>query len=257
MGALEFGYTFFALTAIIAARYFLVAGLFHYALLSAEQPRIYAMKLSSRRPNIAAMKKEIYWSIISSFIYALPATAVLMLWQNGGTQLYTNVDEYGWVYIPFSIGLYLFLHDTYFYWTHRAMHLPHLFSFFHKVHHESRPTSPWAAFSFHPSESLVGAIFLPFLALFIPIHIGALLFILTLMTVCAVLNHSGYEVIRDSWIKKGFLGRHFITATHHNVHHENYHVNFGLYFRFWDKLMKTDLFDVNIDGQLDSIDAAK
>ena len=63
------------------------------------------------------------------------------------------------------------------------------------MHHESRPPTPWAAFSFHPYESIIGAVFLPVLALVVPIHVGAILFILTVMTVCAVLNHSGFEVL--------------------------------------------------------------
>ena len=246
MTPLVFLTTFLGLTFIVALRYFAVAGLFHYLLLGKNGPKISARHLAKSRPKDSAMAQEIRWSIISSFIYAFPATLVIAIWQDGGTQLYTNMGDFGWAYIPVSVLIVLFLHDTYFYWTHRWMHLPRLFAVMHKVHHASRPTSPWAAFSFHPTESIIGAIFLPLLVFFVPLHIGALLFILTLMTVCAVLNHSGYELMRDSWLK-GFIGKHLITAAHHNLHHENYAVNFALYFRFWDRVMNTDLFEEAYD----------
>ena len=254
MTPLAFVTTFLGLTFIVALRYVAVAGLFHYLLLTKDGPKVSARKLSKARPKNSAMMQEIRWSMISSFIYALPAALVIGVWQEGGTRIYTDVSEYGWAYIPVSVLVVLFLHDTYFYWTHRLMHLPRLFPVMHKVHHASRPTSPWAAFSFHPTESVTGAILLPILVFLIPLHIGTILFILTFMTVCAVLNHSGYEVMRDSWLR-GFVGRHLITAAHHNLHHENYSVNYALYFRFWDKLMKTDIFDEAYDFLVPHADA--
>jgi sterol desaturase/sphingolipid hydroxylase (fatty acid hydroxylase superfamily) len=36
------------------------------------------------------------------------------------------------------------------------------------------------------------------------------------------------------------LGGWLITASHHQRHHEEYRCNYGLYFRFWDRLCGTD-----------------
>ena len=37
---------------------------------------------------------------------------------------------------------------------------------------------------------------------------------------------------------------HFLTqiytATHHQLHHDKYNCNYGLYFRLWDRLLGTD-----------------
>ncbi|MEM9989755.1 MAG: sterol desaturase family protein, partial [Pseudomonadota bacterium] len=77
------------------------------------------------------------------------------------------------------------------------------------------------------------------LAFVIPMHIGVFLFLLTVMTFNAVANHSGWEI----WPKRfldGPLGRHLITARHHNLHHTRFQRNYGLYFRFWDRWMGTD-----------------
>ena len=75
-----------------------------------------------------------------------------------------------------------------------------------------------------------------------PLHVGAALFILTLMTVASVLNHAGWEVFPNAWLR-GPFGRQMITASHHHLHHSNFRVNFGLYFRFWDRVCGTDVME--------------
>ena len=238
--------TFLALTAIIALRYLMISGLFYWLLWGRAPEKVGAIKLMQGWPKPGAVRREIGWSLASSFIYAAPAAVVFEIWRLGGSAVYLDINEYPLWYVPVSIFAYLLLHDTYFYWTHRLMHLKPLFSVMHKVHHESRPPTPWAAFSFHPYESVVGAIFLPLLALFIPIHAGAILFILTVMTLAAVLNHSGWEILPKWWLK-GPPGRHLITAAHHDLHHKNPRTNYALYFRFWDKLMGTDVMESEYD----------
>jgi sterol desaturase/sphingolipid hydroxylase (fatty acid hydroxylase superfamily) len=60
-----------------------------------------------------------------------------------------------------------------------------------------------------------------------------------LMTINSVFNHAGWEVYPKRWVD-GWWGRHIITASHHNLHHTKYRGNYGLYFRFWDKVCGTD-----------------
>ena len=230
------------LTVIIVARYFAIAGFFYWVLWKSPSNPLRARKLTKIVPPGWLIRSEIRWSAIASLIYAIPGAIVIEAWKGGQTALYLNVADHGWAYLFFSIPLYLFIHDTYFYWTHRLMHHRTLFPIFHSVHHESRQPTPWAAFSFHPYESVIGAVILPILVFVIPIHVGAILFILLLMTVVSVTNHSGYEILPDP-VLRGLIGRHWISAAHHNRHHLNYRSNFGLYFRFWDKVMDTDEFE--------------
>jgi sterol desaturase/sphingolipid hydroxylase (fatty acid hydroxylase superfamily) len=234
--------TFCALFVIIAARYFAVAGLFYWLLWGRDPQHVLAMRLSKVPPSRGDMLHEIKWSLISSLIFAFPGAIVIEAWKAGGTALYGDIGKFGLWYVPVSVLVYLFLHDTYFYWTHRIMHHPKLFARMHRTHHMSRNPTPWAAFSFHPWESALGAVFLPAVVFFVPLHVGAALFILVLMTVASVLNHTGWEIFPKSWMR-GPLGQHVITAMHHDLHHHNYKVNFGLYFRFWDKLMGTDVME--------------
>ena len=233
--------TWGALVAIIWVRYFIIAGLFYALLWLRPSNKVHGDLLVEARPDPAIIRHEVTMSLISSIIYALPGAMVIEAWKAGGTAIYSHdpitLLDYG--YIPLSIFIYLFIHDTYFYWTHRVMHLPHFFKATHLTHHRSRRPTPWAAFSFHPWEAIISAWPLPLLTFFLPIHVSAVFFLLILMTYCSVANHAGWEIIPRKWLLTRF-GRTIITASHHQRHHKDYNANYGLYFRFWDQICKTD-----------------
>lgn len=221
-----------AMTAIVALRYLAASGLFAWAT-ARVRPGLYA-KL---RPQI---RREIGWSLLSAAIYGIPAGVVAWGWQSHGwTRIYLEPDAYPLWYLPLSLLLYLFAHDTWFYWTHRLMHRPRWFRIAHAVHHDSRPPTAWAAMSFHPIEAITGAVVIPVLVFLIPIHAGVLGAVLAIMTVMGVTNHMGWEMF-PRFVVHSRLGRWVITASHHQRHHESYQCNYGLYFRFWDRLCGTD-----------------
>ncbi|NJC35088.1 sterol desaturase/sphingolipid hydroxylase (fatty acid hydroxylase superfamily) [Sphingomonas jejuensis] len=221
-----------AMTLIVGVRYLLTSGGFALAT-RARHPGLYA----GLNPQI---RREIAWSLASAAIYGIPAGVVAWLWQNlGWTRIYTDVSDWPLWMLPVSVLSFLVAHDAWFYWTHRWMHRPKPFRVVHAVHHASRPPTAWAAMSFHPWEALSGAVVIPTLVFLIPIHVGALGFVLLTMTVMGVTNHMGWEVF-PRFIVEGPLGRWLITASHHQRHHERYGCNYGLYFRFWDRLCGTD-----------------
>jgi len=233
--------TYFAFTAIIIGRYFLIVWPIHWALWKRPSDRVKARRLSRRNPTQETIHHEIKLSVISAFIYALPAALVVEVWKAGGTALYSGAvtTPSGLLYLAFSGFLFLFIQDTYFYWTHRVMHHKKLFALTHAGHHKSVQPTPWASFSFDPIEAVISAWLLPVMAIFIPLHVGMALALLMLMTVNAVFNHAGWEVYPDRWVK-GWFGKIMITASHHNLHHTKFTGNYGLYFRFWDQVMGTD-----------------
>jgi sterol desaturase/sphingolipid hydroxylase (fatty acid hydroxylase superfamily) len=116
---------------------------------------------------------------------------------------------------------------------------PWLFRAAHAVHHRSRPPTAWAAMSFHPLESLSAAWLVPALTFLVPIHVGALGVVLGVMTFFGVTNHMGWEIFPRRWVG-GAFGAAMISASHHHLHHSRYGANYGLYFRFWDRLCGTD-----------------
>jgi len=221
-----------AMVAIVALRYLATSGLFAW--------------LGTRRfPGLhrglgPQIRREIGWSLASAVIYGLPAGIVAWGWQaRGWTRIYDDAAAYPLWWMPVSLLLCLFLHDTWFYWTHRWMHVPRVFRAIHAVHHDSRPPTAWAAMSFHPGEALTGAFVIPALVFILPLHSGVVMALLLVMTLMGVSNHMGWEMF-PRWLVHGRAGRWLITATHHQLHHDRYQCNYGLYFRFWDRLCGTD-----------------
>ncbi len=219
-------------SAFVAIRYFASSGLFAW-ITQRTRPGLYA-------DRTIQIRKEIRWSLIATLIYGAPAGMIFWSWNHlGWTRLYADWSAYPLWCLPLSVALYLFAQDTWFYWTHRAMHRPALFKRMHGVHHDSRPPTAWTAMSFHPLESLTGAVLIPVLVFIIPIHLAMLGVVLTVATIMGVTNHMGWEMF-PRWLVHSPLGHWMITASHHERHHEEYRCNFGLYFRFWDHLCGTD-----------------
>lgn len=66
---------------------------------------------------------------------------------------------------------------------------------------------------------------------------GALACYVVFLKALNVISHLGYETY-PPWV-----GRWFITSTHHNLHHTRGRGHFMLYFNIWDRLMGTNADD--------------
>jgi sterol desaturase/sphingolipid hydroxylase (fatty acid hydroxylase superfamily) len=216
-----------------------VAGL-AYALIWRRGGAVAGRRLNRDPPRAATIRHELRLSLMSSWIYALPATLAVVAWKQGDTLVYLDPARYGLAWLFVSGALYLLIQDAYYYWLHRLMHHPAIFRHVHAGHHRSRQPTPFASFSFDWAEAALNAWVMPALVFVIPIHPAVILALLSLATVAAVLNHAGAEVL-PRWVVEGWIGRWLISASHHSLHHSHYGKNFGLYFRVWDKLMGTDM----------------
>jgi sterol desaturase/sphingolipid hydroxylase (fatty acid hydroxylase superfamily) len=227
------------LSGIVFLRYVFASGIFYLLFYIFFKEKYWHRKISERLRPEKQHWKEIKWSVITSVIFGLSGTGLLFLWQNGYSQIYTDISDYGILYFFISLGIALFLHESYYYWLHRWMHRPKIYRLVHKVHHNSIVTSPWTSFSFHPLESILQALVVPVIVLFLPIHFVALSLLLIIMTVSAAINHLDIEIYPEGgeqhWLWKWIIG-----ATHHSLHHSQFRFNFGLYFTFWDKWMNTE-----------------
>ena len=54
-----------------------------------------------------------------------------------------------------------------------------------------------------------------------------------------VYGHLGYEIM-PKWFRQTIMFEFFNTSLHHNMHHRKFKWNYGLYFRVWDRIMKTE-----------------
>lgn len=196
-------------------------------------------KVNPDQPSRSDVWRELRWSISSLFVYGAIAGLTYALVKNGWTGMYFEIAEYGWLWFFASIAAAIVIHDTYFYWTHRAMHHRRLFKIFHRIHHLSTNPSPWAAYAFSPLEAVVQALIIPLIAFLIPIHPVALLAFSIWQVALNVAGHTGYE-----YGARGFMGtwasKLINTPTHHVQHHETFRGNYGLYFNYWDRLMGTN-----------------
>lgn len=222
---------------MVAFRYFLVAGIFFYIFYIKKAETV--QKITPKPYAKKQFQKEIYWSLLSSFIFAVFGAFAFLLWYHGYTQIYINIDDFAWTYFFLSLFVAMFLHETYYYFLHRFMHQPKIYRIIHKVHHDSFVPSPWTAFSFHPLEATLEAIILPLLVLILPLHYYTIVVHLTIMTLSSVINHLDIEIYPKG-SEKHFFGKWWIGATHHSLHHSQFKYNFGLYFTFWDKILKTE-----------------
>ncbi len=204
------------------------------------------------------IKKEIRWAFVSTVIFAAMTCATLWLYQQGYTKIYTNLHQHSMLYFVASIFGLLIGYETYYYWLHRWMHKPSVFRHVHKVHHDSIHTSVFTSFSFHPLEAFLQFIFLPLILFVMPVHIYAVGIVLTLMTLSAIINHASVEIF-PARFHKHRLGRWLIGATHHDLHHKEFKSNFGLYFTFWDKWMKTESarFEKQFEQNTESVNQSR
>lgn len=229
---------FFAILAVIFLRYVFLASIAFLIYYVIRKKSISFRKIQLKFPVLKDYQREFLYSVSTAIIFATMGYLFFFGPLAKYTMIYRDISQYGLVYFFLSIGLTLLVHDTYFYWTHRWMHQPSVYKYFHRVHHLSTNPSPWAAMAFHPLEAVVefGIIaIVPFLFPIHPLAIG--LFLLTMM-IYNVYGHLGYELYPKGF-SKSRVGRWVNTSVNHNQHHQYFTGNYGLYFLWWDRWMHT------------------
>lgn len=229
----------FLMFLIISGRYLVISSVFYFFFYKIRKKQWQNRKVGTNSYSKEQIQKDIGVSIINSFIFSLIGVLTVLAWQNGITSFYLEIAEYGWIYIVASLFLIMLIHETYYYFLHRFMHHPKVYKIIHKTHHYSITPSPFTAFSFHPIEGILQAIILPLLILFIPIHYSVLVVYLFIMTFSSIINHLDIEIYPKGF-EKHMIGKWLIGSTHHSLHHSQFRYNYGLYFTFWDKLLKTE-----------------
>lgn len=223
---------------LIALRYFIVAGvafLICYVLL---RRHIFNKKIQLRFPKRKDYAREISFSCVTIVIFALVPTVILRRPVVEYTMYYRNISDYSIVWFVLAFPLMFFLHDAYFYWTHRFMHWKRVFPWFHKIHHLSTNPSPWAAFAFHPLEAIVEIGIFPIVVFIMPLTYAHLITFFVAQMLYNVYGHLGWELY-PRWFARHQFGKWINTSVNHNQHHQFFKGNYGLYFLWWDRWMGT------------------
>jgi Delta7-sterol 5-desaturase len=190
--------------------------------------------------TLGQRQRELRASIEAGGIFALQFVPLTYAMRAGWTRIYSDVDDFGWIYLFASFALALILHDTYFYWTHRWMHRPGVFRRVHLHHHRSSAPSAWAAFSFHPVESAIQGAIHWILPLVLPLHTSVLAAFVLWATFHSAIIHCGHDVLASGTAgpRPRYLGW-LNTTVEHDAHHRGAPGGFALYFSFWDRWLGT------------------
>lgn len=223
----------------IVYRYLIFTGGFYLFFYVWKNKKYWASKIQQRYPDKKLILHEIKYSFITMLIFGVVVLLTISAGKHGLTLAYKPADKYGYPYYIASIILMILVHDTYFYWSHRLLHWKPLFKTVHKTHHLSVNPSPFAAYSFHPVEALVEVGIIPLVAFTIPHHPTAITIFAIYSLLLNVTGHLGYELFPKGFTNHSLFKWHN-TSTHHNMHHRLVKCNYGLYFNFWDRVMKTN-----------------
>lgn len=249
---------FFVILCLFMFLYYLIpVSAAYYIFFVSKNTRWKNRRIQDRSPSIESIKREIKWSVLSIVIFSILASILYQFIKANRTQLYFEVDDYGIFYLCVSPLLAMFIHDTYYYWLHRAMHHKMLFKYFHCVHHKSKTPTPWAIYSFQPLEAIFTFFSFALLIFFLPLHPIALTLYLLISLITNIGGHIGHEIMPAWFVHKLFF-KFSLPVTFHDLHHSSMKTNYGAYFNFWDRWMKT----VHVEyektfGEVCSRDASK
>lgn len=129
----------------------------------------------------------------------------------------------------------LILFDAWFYWAHRAMHLPKLYKY-HRVHHQSKAPTVWSTYSDHPIDAVAHQAFLLLAPLILPIPPWVLIAHRAIDHVNGTIGHAGFEYFAAPGARRPSPG---LCTTFHDQHHERFTVNYGNFLSIWDRMMGT------------------
>lgn len=220
------------------ARYLSVSGGAYLYFWQFRKRHSWRRKLQKQAFQFKDIIRELALSLLTSSVFAavlcIPFHPDVLPW----TQIYLHIEDYGVGWWITSFFILLFVHDTYFYWMHRLVHHPKLFSLIHRVHHLSRNPTPFAAYSFHPTEAILEIIWILPLAFILPVHPSMLILFSLVSLAFNVIGHLGIEIYPEGWKTHPVL-KYLNRSTLHNDHHRYSHRNYGLYFTWWDRKMGT------------------
>ncbi len=228
-----------SISSLVSSRYFLTAGVAFVLFYVLFRRQVSSRRIQAKFPLPKDYAREIGYSFLTIVIFAAVPTFLLGNPSiSSHTTLYTDISQHSSLYFWLAFPLMVVMHDTYFYWTHRLMHHPKLFRVFHLVHHRSTNPSPWAAYAFHPLEAVVEAGIYAIFLFTIPVHPIHLGGFFLFMIVYNVYGHLGYELYPAGFSRHRAFGW-INTSVSHNMHHQHFKHNYGLYFTYWDRWMGT------------------
>ena len=199
-------------------------------------------RIQQRTATFADRRREFFLSVQTVAVFALVGLLTFAGIRGGVIAMHHGPDINLGVLVAQIVAMVV-LHDAWFYWMHRGLHLKALFLKAHAAHHKSRTPTSWASYAFAPIESVFESLYVPALLLGIswisPIYPLAIFLFLGHQIARNAIGHSGHELAWPGFTRSRWTGW-LTTTTHHDLHHSEGRYNFGLYFTYWDRMMGTE-----------------
>ena len=191
--------------------------------------------------NPKKFKKDIK-KIIFLYLFNLVIISNFFIYFIGRFLKCRNDNNYPSLFETFiCVHIFILFEDFGFYWNHRILHLPFLYSKIHKVHHSNYNVFHITSVYVHPLEHCIGNL--------MPSFIGALVFgpYFHFISFSVFLGyrllktheaHGGYDLIYS-------LFRLFpksVGANFHDFHHLKNVGNYGSFLSFWDDMFGTSKY---------------
>jgi Delta7-sterol 5-desaturase len=193
------------------------------------------------RADAQQIKSEIKNAVFVFLVGACSSSVVLYLHTLGYGKIYEDAADYSPFWAIAGFFLIWIIDDAWFYWVHRLLHHRSIYHYIHAVHHQSIDVNPFSSMSFHWVEAFLLSSWIFPISFIMPTYLPAL----GVMQIVGLINnikaHLGYELY-PAGLNKGWF-RFLAASTHHNMHHSKFKGNYGLHFRFWDKVCGTEFRD--------------
>lgn len=178
------------------------------------------------------VKDNMFWSLVSG-------CTVWTLYESLTMWAYANdrIPRVEWSEAPVYLALMLvavfFWSTLHFYLNHRLLHWPPLYHVAHALHHRNVNIGPWTGISMHPLEHLI------YFSLFllwwvVPVHPVVVILTGFYQGVSPSVSHSGFDFLVLGERTRVSTGDQF-----HQLHHQNFEVNYGNTPTPLDKLFGT------------------
>ncbi|MGL5012052.1 MAG: sterol desaturase family protein [Paracoccaceae bacterium] len=193
----------------------------------------------NRRADSRQLRRELKNSLYVLTVGATLSCIVTYFGTQGYTRIYTDLSAQSlWVTL-IGFPVLLVIDDAWFYWVHRALHHPAIYPYVHHEHHKSLDVNPLTSLSFHWLEPLLLTLWIIPVSMVLPVYAPVLGVLQIYGFLDNIKSHLGYEIF-PARLNKSPL-RFVTSSTYHNLHHTKFKGNYGVHFRFWDRLMGTEL----------------
>ena len=223
---------------LVTGYYFIPVSIWYYFFFYRNREKWKLKRIQNNFPEKKQILREIKYSVLSVALFSVIASLLIWAIRAGYTVMYFDISDYGIFYFIASPLIAFLIHDTVFYWTHRFMHLKKIFRFFHVIHHKSTNPSPFSIYAFQPGEAFIQSSIYPLIIFLLPIHPYMLAFFMAYNMFINLAGHGGLEFMTRRF-RTHWLFRWQNSVTNHDLHHTRFTCNYGFYFTFWDRLMKT------------------